>query len=330
MIMKPMITPIAVVLTVIVLTCGGSRADEPLTSTTNLHLAEVETGQALAAASDTFLKSLSRFDRQVRLQTDGEATEQALIEFIQGEVLAWDDGERQSLVDSIQRLRPKLVPFRLPLPETVVLVLMSGKEEANAAYTRGMAIFLPRDRVQKLKADALDRLVLHELFHVLSRNAPELRRDLYRIVGFELCEPISLPPALADLKLTNPDAPLIDCRIKVTDDNTEFHAAPILYSSSATYDVGKKPPLFKYLTFRLMKIEESEGRWRPLLDKCEPILIDPAKCDSYAAQIGKNTKYIIHPDEILADNFVHLIMQTEKLPSPQIVDQMGERLRAVQ
>ena len=316
-----------IALLVVITTPWLARADEPLTRETSLHFADIEVAQKLVASSDTFIKALSRFDRQVRLKTDGEATETALIEFLEGEVVAWDDEARRSLVESIERVRPKLEPFHLPLPNSLLLIQMSGKDEANAAYTRGVAILLPKERVQKLKGDSLDRLLLHELFHVLSRNAPELRRDLYRIVGFEVCEPIALPPSLADLKLTNPDAPLIDCRIKLTEGDETYHAAPILYSSSATYDADKKPPLFKYLTFRLMKVEQHEDRWRPALNEGQPILIDPAQSKSFADQIGQNTKYIIHPDEILADNFVHLVMQTEKLPSPQIVERMGALLR---
>lgn len=312
-------------------------ADEPLTADTQLEFASLETGRTLVSTRDTFIGALSRFDRQVRLQTDGEATEAALLEFLAREVVAWDDAAtgndpveattRTLITQSIERLRPKLESFRIPLPKTVLLVQVSGKEEANAAYTRGTAIMLPKSRIQKLKPDALDRLLLHELFHVLSRNAPELRRDLYRIIGFHVCDPMALPPAMADLKLTNPDAPLIDCRIELTDDGEACWAAPILYSSSATYDAVKKPPLFQYLTFRLMKLEEHDGRWRPLLKVGEPILIDPAQSKSFADQIGQNTKYIIHPDEVLADNFVFLVMQTEKLPSPEIIERMGERLR---
>ena len=312
-------------------------ADEPLTADTQLEFASLETGRTLVSTRDTFIGALSRFDRQVRLQTDGEATEAALLEFLAREVVAWDDAAtgndpveattRTLITQSIERLRPKLESFRIPLPKTVLLVQVSGKEEANAAYTRGTAIMLPKPRIQKMKPDALDRLLLHELFHVLSRNAPELRRDLYRIIGFHVCDPMALPPAMADLKLTNPDAPLIDCRIELTDDGEACWAAPILYSSSATYDAVKKPPLFQYLTFRLMKLEEHDGRWRPLLKEGEPVLIDPAQSKSFADQIGQNTKYIIHPDEVLADNFVFLVMQTEKLPSPEIIERMSERLR---
>lgn len=324
-----MLKPILIALVVVVVAPLLGRADESSLSDTELKFASVEEGQAVVETNDAFLKILSRFDRQVRLQTDGDATEEALIAFMKGEMVEWDDDNRNKLLESISRLRPKLEPYQLGLPTTTLLIQTTGKEEANAAYTRGAAIFLPKPRLESLKPEAVDRLLLHELFHVLSRNAPELRRDLYRIIGFELCDPIALPPSLADIKLTNPDAPLLDCYIKLTEGDETFHAVPVLFSSSSTYDVEKKLPLFKYLTFRLMKIEEHEGQWKPLLSDGEPVLITASESESFAEQIGKNTKYIIHPDEILADNFVHMVLQTEKLESPQIVERMTDRLKRV-
>ena len=58
----------------------------------------------------------------------------------------------------------------------------------------------------------------------------------------------------------------------------------------------------------------------------QPHLLDAEKTASYHEQIGKNTRYIIHPDEILADNFVHLVNQTKDLPSPKIVASMRKKL----
>ena len=121
--------------------------DEPLSRETSLRFASIEEEQALVATSDTFITALSRFDRQVRLKTDGEATEAALFDFLKGEVVAWDDEARKSLVESIERLRLKLESFHLPLPQTVLLIQMSGKEESNAAYTRGAAIQIGRAHV---------------------------------------------------------------------------------------------------------------------------------------------------------------------------------------
>lgn len=323
-----MVSPIVAAI-LLVVRSGVSFAEEKPGSRIDFAFATVEEGQAVVAASDPFLKALSRFDRQVRLQTDNEATESELIEFLKQQVLPWNDDLRGTMVDSIERLRPKLDPFDLPLPSTIQFILTSGKEESDAAYTRGQAILLPNARIKKATPDALDKLLLHELFHVISRHAPELRRDLYRIIGFEICDPIPLPRSLADIKLTNPDAPLADCFIKLTENDESFYAVPLLYSSSATYDAVAKPTLFKYVTFRLMKVENQAGKWLPVINEGQPVLLIPAESKSFADQIGQNTKYIIHPDEILADNFVHLILKTENLASPKLVEKMGERLKRV-
>lgn len=39
------------------------------------------------------------------------------------------------------------------------------------------------------------------------------------------------------------------------------------------------------------------------------------------------TDYIIHPEEILAENFVHMVMREANLPSPEIVHAIETSLR---
>jgi hypothetical protein len=46
----------------------------------------------------------------------------------------------------------------------------------------------------------------------------------------------------------------------------------------------------------------------------------------FQEKIGRNTTYIIHPEEILADNFVHLVRQREKLATPRIVEELQKVL----
>jgi len=44
-------------------------------------------------------------------------------------------------------------------------------------------------------------------------------------------------------------------------------------------------------------------------------------------QVGRNTEYIIHPEEILADNFAILILQEHDVPSPGTIQKLGEVLK---
>ena len=104
-------------------------------------------------------------------------------------------------------------------------------------------------------------------------------------------------------------------------------ATPILFAKW-DYDDSRDDSFFAYLTFRLMAVQQREGIWVAVTDDGEPQLLDPKKTPSFTKQIGGNTGYIIHPDEIMADNFVHLIHRTKELKTPGIVKQLSELLKS--
>ena len=300
--------------------------DQPLAGQTKVHFASAEEGTAVLTAEDDFTKALSRFDLQCRLQTGGPVTIADWRKFVAGQVLPWEEKQVAKVGESIGRLRERLEKFNLPLPEKIQLVHTTGKEEGDAAYTRGAAIILP-DRVLAHTPGQFDRLLLHELFHILSRHQPMLRSELYGLIGFQTCPPIALPPSLADRKLTNPDAPLVDCYIELAGADGTYLGAPVLYASAKEYDAKAGGTLFKYLTVRLLVIEKREDQWRPVMKGEQPVVIDPTKEEAFYAKIGRNTNYVIHPDEILADNFVHLVLGEQNLATPRIVERMGKVLR---
>jgi hypothetical protein len=158
---------------------------------------------------------------------------------------------------------------------------------------------------------------------LLSRHDGAIRGQLYHTIGFELCQPIELPPSLAPRRITNPDAPLIDCVTSLTAaDGRQYTLAPVLYASGRNYDAKQKPTLFQSLVFRLLVVESRGGRRQPVLTNGEAVVLDPKKEPAFLDQIGKNTNYIIHPDEILADNFVRLVMDDKDVPTPRIIEEM--------
>jgi hypothetical protein len=292
-----------------------------------VRFATAEEGQSILTADDAFTRSLSRFDLQSRLKTGDEVTLDDWKRAASAEVRDWTMDLKTPVIESLQRLSKRLAAYDLPLPPEILVVRTTGQEEGNAAYTRGTAIVLP-DKVLKYAPAQLDKLLAHELFHVMSRHDGAVRQRLYRIIGFEVCEPIELPPSLAPRKITNPDAPLIDCTIELkAADSKVFTGAPVLYANANQYDVTKGGSFFQYLTFRLLVVERKDNRWQPvLLEVGEPVVIDAKKEDAFYEKIGKNTNYIVHPDEILADNFVHLVMENRDLMTPRIVAEMRRAL----
>lgn len=297
----------------------------PLHGETVMQLAGVAQGRKVLLERDAFAESLSRFDRQSRLDTTRDVTTDELLRFAAKQVLPWTDEDAQRVAEATASLRPKLRPLGDIFPREVLLIQTTGREEGGAAYTRGEAIILPAGKIRQ-PPERLERLLTHELFHVLSRHDPKLRKRLYEIVGFEVCDDVPLPAGLKDRKITNPDAPRIDCVIRLEFDDRAAACAPVLIASAEDYEPGARGGFFKYLQFRLMEVRPRETGFAPKLVDGAPVLHEPKDADNYFELIGRNTGYIIHPDEILADNFVHLVQKRENLDTPRIVEAMARKL----
>jgi hypothetical protein len=285
-----------------------------------VEFASIEQGVAAITADDAFTRGLSRFDLQARMKTKQEVTLTEWKKFVAGEVREWSDDAKVKITKGIETVRDRLARFKFPLPDDVWLVASTGKEEGNAAYCRGRYIVIP-ENVLKRDETEIASLLIHELFHVISNQHPELRADLYAIVGFQECPEIAIHPSLKNRRITNPDAPAINCVIKLQEGDKVVRAAPILYSSTDSFD-PKKESLFSYLLFRLMVVAPEERGWKALDQGGKAVVLDPKNVPDFHEKIGRNTTYIIHPEEILADNFVHLVKQRDKIATPRIVEEL--------
>jgi hypothetical protein len=308
-----------------ILPCRAS-ADIPLGSA-KVHFASQSEGTQILIAKDDFIQRLSRFDRSARMKTDKAVSEDELLEFIGRNVVDWTKDEMQTVQAAIEAIQPLLRDLPLSLPPTVQLIKTTGAEEGNAAYTRAAAIVLPKSALGKSQED-LQKLICHELFHILSRQNAELREKLYGIIGFTKCNEIKFSPELERRKLTNPDAPRNDHFIRLQIDSHEALAVPILLSSAETYDVKRGGEFFEYLQFQFLAVERSAGSqtFKPAYEGSSPKLVRMEHVSGFMEQVGRNTDYIIHPEEILADNFALLVLNEHNVVSPDILQKMREFL----
>ena len=280
----------------------------------------------LLGRSDIYTRSMSEYDRQSRMKSANKVDESTFRQFAASQAEGWAQDEVRKLTSILEKLRERLKSLRLRLPARVLLIKTSGLEEGNAPYCRSPAIVLPAGKL-RLDQGPLLRLLAHELFHLLSSGNPELQDELYKIVGFHRCDRIQLPPTVRNRRITNPDAPIIRHYIQLDIEGQSVTAVPVLFASVARYEEGQGN-FFKYLQFRLLQISNREGSWEPTLESGKPKYFDPRATPSFLKQIGKNTSYIIHPEEILAENFVELVMETPNLKSPEIVEDMRAILSA--
>jgi hypothetical protein len=289
--------------------------------------ATIDEGKQLLSSRDAFVKSLSPFDRAARLKSAKPVTEKQLLDAIADQVRPFEDDEWKAIAKALAWNTEQLKRYNVPLPKEVLLIKVTGKVCADAAYTRGNAIILPQSRIATDET-TLRKLVAHELYHVISRHAPELRNKLYAIVGFTPIEEPTLPKWLAARRITNPDAPTIDCYATLKVGEREVPIVTVLYSRDANYDTKRGGTFFRYMNFALMEIRQAGKQWEVVTnDEGLPKFYSPRDTPDYFKKIGRNTGYVIHPEEVLAENFMHLLDGRTELPDQRIVTEMADILR---
>lgn len=284
--------------------------------------------QRILSTKDTFLERMSPFDRAARMKTDHDVSEAEFIEFVKSSTLEWTEHEKNAVESAYNNIRTAIARLSLPLPDEFYIIKTSGDEEGNAAYTRGNSIILPKAILASSEED-LKRLLAHELFHISSRNNPKLANSLYKTIGFQYCGEIEFPSNLASRKITNPDAPMNNYYIELKLGKETIWALPILFSSVPKYDVSRAGEFFEYLQLALVLVERPSGSGAPqvLYSSTGPRLVGIQQVSGFFDKVGENTNYIIHPEEILADNFALLVLGKHDVRSPEVLSRMQRALK---
>ena len=281
----------------------------------SVRFATVAEAKARLAKKDVYLENLSPFERAAKIKQAGPVSTEQYVAFIQDQALEWNKADKKKLLRVIAAAKPKLAKFANHLPESIHLIKTTGNDEGAAPYTRGVSIILP-ERFIRQSAKSLERLFYHELFHIVSRSNPKLRDELYGIIGYEKCGSVSLPEDMMPRRISNPDAPVIEHCIRVSKDGESRWCAPVLFSRTSKYDPKTGGSFFRYLQFRLMAIDRKTSR--AILKDGKPILWNHQAVEGFFEQIGRNTDYVIHPEETLANNFIHLMTAKQDLKNPEI------------
>lgn len=195
------------------------------------------------------------------------------------------------------------------LNKEVVLIKTKGNHYGNSVYyTRENKIIIPANELESFNKEQFTQTMLHEFSHIFNRYNKESRDQLYDLIGFkEVRGPILLPETLGKRKLLNPDG-TTDYSIKLKTNSGEEVLAYPLISASEDHYTRSKPSFFNYLVFHLYELRPMEDNvYKLVLDENDSTTIPFERIPSFFASIKDNTNYIIHPDEIMADNFIYAI-----------------------
>lgn len=326
---------------------GVLRAASGTRVETRLVAASVQAGRRLLSTPDVATQEQSPFDRCARVglpQARHVVDEATYLDFLTTQVVDWDPSEIPQLASIVAGLQPVFAGIDMSLPPVVYVVKTTGREEAAAAYTRhDDTIVLPANMVASLRTPPpggddlhpaqstgyLAGILTHELFHILSKNNPAARSQLYAELGFrELAAPLAMPddPApcglpYSALKITNPDAPRLSVSIDLVplDGTAPVPMVPVLVSSSR-YEGGA---FFATLEWVFFELDDAGTNWRR--DANGRLRLDSSKQLQlqYLARVGRNlTEEIFHPDEILAQSFVI----AAQLPSLKLLERLSDMI----
>ena len=303
---------------------AAQSMEESLTDVTTLRFVTAERGRELIAEEDDFIRYMQPLERQIRLASARPVTKEEYLESLKAGVRQWTPEGMLAVSKSVRELREKFKPFKLPLPENINLIRVAADVEADAPHCRGASIVLP-DRFFG-EPEKMSETLAHELFHVMSSHNPEWRDCLYAIIGFTPCNEIEWPGQLHGRRLTNPDAPIhhhyIELAVAGRDEKAAF--APITMCKSDKYVGGG---LFQNLDLKLLELEKKERGFVPKVLNGELQMLVPKQSADYMRKIGRNTGYIIHPEETLADNFTFLVFEASNVRDPWILEKMSELLK---
>jgi hypothetical protein len=276
--------------------------------------------RALLGEQDDYVRATAPLERSLVLRAPVTVDAGQFAAAMADEARDWTQDERAGLAPVLARLEPFLAAQKWKEPRRILLIKADRRLMNGFPHTRANAIILPHEALHEAmqKAELMDYLLSHEAFHVLSRANPALREELYRAIGFNACAAVELPSDLAALRLTNPDAPVSRHAITARSGQRSVEVVPFVHLSSAQADpaAGFMPQLRTVWLPVERRGERCSARDERLgLDQLEGIY----------EQVGRNTAYLIHPEEILADNFSYLFRPSPKLDSPEIV----ERIRRI-
>lgn len=273
--------------------------------------ATVEKAHELLSIEDEYLNGFTAFDKEAKISGDKKTVE-AYVEGAKTSVGAWTEEEVEKIKSNLKYIQKQMAPLDLNVkyPETIYLIKSSCEEEGNASgYTRQNFIVLNKNRIT-------NDLIVHELFHIISRYNYEKSKEIYQTIGFEKVDKIDFPQVLMDRIITNPDATDLNYVIEVEHKNQIKKGALVMYAEK-DYTGGS---FFKYITLGLYFPETASNF---TFEK----MVSLAEVDGFFEKIGTNTDYIIHPEEITAEHFRLLVLKKyEKYPNAELVKKVHEIL----
>lgn len=265
-----------------------------------------------------FFEKITPLDMSLQMKqtfpagTPRESILQQYHQFLNEEVMPFSEADEALLMrvfEEIKKWCDQITPDLFP--KGIQLIKTRGRPYGNGTYyTREKNILLPAGVLQSPNERTVREVLIHEVFHVYARLNPQKRAALYQLIGFRpLHGELELPSAIASRRLLNPDGIDIAYAIQLAQaPGDTLSAVPIIIANAPAY-LPERQSYFEYIDFNLYPVEKQlDGHYLAVTttEGISPLRVNEQ--GDFFKQITDNTMYIIHPDEILADDFKYLVL----------------------
>lgn len=258
-----------------------------------------EEATKLYLSNTDYFANSTPYDLQFKMQRK-DATIEMLKEFGAKQMRDFSEKEKASLNAAMDEIEALLKEKKIHLPEVdeIQFIRSTQSEEPGTAYTHGtqiymdglIPIFLEAGESNHQKGIAI---ILHEIFHCLTRQNPEFRKEMYSIIGFQIADQeFVMPEAIRKISISNPDVEQHDAYAEFTIDGKKKKCYLVLISNKPFEKAGDS--LEYSMDIALVPVDgEENGKEYYLMEDAE----------DFWDVFGKNTDYAIDPEECMADNF---------------------------
>ena len=279
--------------------------------------ASAEEGRELLLSNTDYYSHFTQNDVDYRLGRNGGTVDE-LMQATADEIKGFNIFERLIMDHNIANMVSKLNQngYELPQIEEIVYIntAMSTEGISASGYTHRNEIYLSTINIVTSIIpggdEYFEHLMWHELFHVLTRNDPEFRADVYSLIHFTIADhDFEIPPCLQAYVYSNPDVEHHDsyATFNIEGQATECFFAWIV---TADYTEGASGVPSEVA---LVPIDGTDVFYRR------------EQASDFDEILGTNNDYVKDPEEYMANNFADAMQygiegpNGEGYPNPEII-----------
>ena len=269
-------------------------------------LADLKEARNLFLSNTKYFNNFSQYDLDYKLNKKN-ATLEEYKAFGVKQMLEFTNKEKELISKQIIKMEKTLEKQKLSLPfnKEIIFIKSTQKEEnGSLAYTHGTQIYLGEKIIDYLADKDIENrfsaesTFWHELFHYITRSNKIFRKDMYKIIHFTVMEKdFTIPKSIYERSISNPDVEHHDsyATFKINGKNIDCY---MVLTVSRPFN---KPGdcFFKYKQSSIVPIDSKRDFYLP------------ENTENFWEIFGRNTDYVIDPEECLADNFSYAILNQE-------------------